>query len=332
MDSRRDRKKTKKLEKRKRRFRRILLIVTIIILATFAYVNAHLNNLKTTNISKDDESLGIKKKDKEDEIINIALFGGDRRGKEDVVHSDAIMVLSVDKVHKKVKLSSIMRDTYVDVYDHGMTKINHAYAYGGPELAIRTLNENFNLNIRDYAFVDFYSFEELVDAVGGIDMDIKEIEIKEINRCIREIAAIKNTEPTLIRNSGMNHLNGEQAVAYSRIRKVGGGDYERTERQRKVMDELFKKGKDVDISKYPAIIDSIFPYIETSLSKMEIMKLGTYVLTNNIQTIDQARFPKDEHSHGEFIEKVWYLVTDLEETEKQIHEFIYETMDQVKID
>src|SRR5690606_2456248 len=124
--------------------------------------------------------------------------------------------------------------------------------------------------------------------------------------------------------------NGEQAVAYSRIRKVGG-DYERTERQRRVMDELFKKGKDVDISKYPAIIDSIFPYIETSLSKMEIMKLGTYVLTNNIQTIDQARFPTDEHSHGEFIEKVWYLVTDLEETEKEIHEFIYENMDQVKI-
>ena len=332
MDSRRDRKKAKKLVKRKRRFRRVLLIVTIIILATFAYVNAHLNSLKTVNISKDDKDLGIKKKNREDEIINIALFGGDRRGQEDVVHSDAIMILSIDKVHKKVKLSSIMRDTYVDVYDHGKTKINHAYAYGGPELAIRTLNENFNLNIRDYAFVDFYSFEELVDAVGGIDIDIKEIEIKEINRCIREIAEIKNTKPTLIRNSGINHLNGEQAVAYSRIRKVGGGDYERTERQRKVMDELFKKGKDVDISKYPAIIDSIFPHIETSLSKMEIMKLGTYVLTNNIQTIDQARFPTDEHSHGEFIEKVWYLVTDLEETEKEIHEFIYETMNQVKID
>ena len=330
MGSRREKNNKKKMIK-KRRFKRVLILICIAVLASFAYVNAHLNNIKTVSISKKNEDLGIKDEEDGREVINIALFGGDSRKEGDVVHSDAIMVLSIDKAHKKVKLSSIMRDTYVDIHKHDKTKLNHAYAYGGPELAIRTINENFNLNIRDYAFVDFYSFEKLVDAVGGIDIDIKYIEIKEINRCIEEIAELKKTKPILIKNSGMNHLNGEQAVAYSRIRKVGGGDFERTERQRRVINELFEKGKNVDITKYPEILDSILPYVETSLSKTEIMKLGTYVLTNNIQSIEQNRFPTDEHSEGQFIGDIWYLVTDLDETEKEIHDFIYENMEESNI-
>lgn len=325
MGSKRRKKKSNRMI-RKKRFRRVLMIIGIIVLGTFAYVNAYLNNIKTIKISKEDDKLGInrKQKNKGKEVVNIALFGGDRRKEDDVTHSDAIMILTIDKVHKEIKLSSIMRDTYVEVYNHGMTKLNHAYAYGGPELSIRTLNENFNLNIRDYAFVDFYSFEELVDAVDGIDIDIKETEINEINRCTEEIAELKDTEPTLIRYSGMNHLNGEQAVAYSRIRKVGGGDFERTERQRRVINELFDKGKSVDITKYPQILDSILPYVETSLSKNEIMKLGTYVLTHNIQTIDQNRFPTDNNAEGEMIDGIWYLVTDLNETEREIHKFLYD--------
>ncbi|MCR2045037.1 LCP family protein [Anaerosalibacter massiliensis] len=330
MGSRREKTNKKKMIK-KRRFKRVLILIGIAVLASFAYVNAHLNNIKTVSISKKNEDLGIKDEEDGREVINIALFGGDSRKEGDVVHSDAIMVLSIDKAHKKVKLSSIMRDTYVDIHKHGKTKLNHAYAYGGPELAIRTINENFNLNIRDYAFVDFYSFEKLVDAVGGVDVDIKDMEVKEINRCIKEIAELKKTKPILIKNSGMNHLNGEQAVAYSRIRKVGGGDFERTERQRRVINELFEKGKNVDITKYPKILDSILPYVETSLSKTEIMKLGTYVLTNNIQSIEQNRFPTDEHSEGQFIGDIWYLVTDLDETEKEIHDFIYENMEESNI-
>ena len=330
MGSRREKTNKKKMIK-KRRFKRVLILIGIAVLASFAYVNAHLNNIKTVSISKKNEDLGIKDEEDGREVINIALFGGDSRKEGDVVHSDAIMVLSIDKAHKKVKLSSIMRDTYVDIHKHGKTKLNHAYAYGGPELAIRTINENFNLNIRDYAFVDFYSFEKLVDAVGGVDVDIKDMEVKEINRCIKEIAELKKTKPILIKNSGMNHLNGEQAVAYSRIRKVGGGDFERTERQRRVINELFERGKNVDITKYPKILDSILPYVETSLSKTEIMKLGTYVLTNNIQSIEQNRFPTDEHSEGQFIGDIWYLVTDLDETEKEIHDFIYENMEESNI-
>ncbi|MCR2045038.1 LCP family protein [Anaerosalibacter massiliensis] len=296
----------------------IIVVVLALILGVFLYGYSYLNDIKTVKISKKDKDLGIKSKkndEKNKEVINIALFGGDGRNEKDVSRSDSIMILSIDKTHKKLKLSSIMRDTYVDIHGHGMTKLNHAYAYGGPELAIRTINENFNLNIRDYAFVNFDSFEKVVDTIGGVDIELNQSEVNEIN---------KNVQGSSIGGTGMNHLNGKQALAYSRIRKIGNGDYERTERQRRVMQEIFDKGKNIGITKYPEVVDSVFPYVETSFSKMDIVKLGSYGLTNNIRTLEQNRFPKDEHSHGQFIGEVWYLVTDLEKTEKEIHNFIYE--------
>ncbi len=300
----------------------IVTVVCAIVLGLFFYVYSYLNDIKTVKITENDEELGIKPKEndrknqeKEKGVINIALFGGDGRTDDEISRSDAIMILSIDKTHKKLKLASIMRDTYVDVHDYGMTKINHAYAYGGPELAIRTINENFNLNIRDYAFVNFNSFEKLVDTVGGVDVELNTAEIEEIN---------KNVSSSKINGPGVHHLNGRQALAYTRIRKIGNGDYERTERQRKVINELFERGKNVKASQYPDLVNSVFPYVETSFSKMEIVKLGTYVLTNNIRTLEQTRFPKDEHSKGQYIGKLWYLVTDLESTEKEIHKFIYE--------
>ena len=298
----------------------IIVVVLALILGVFLYGYSYLNDIKTVKISKKDKDLGIKSKkndEKNKEVINIALFGGDGRNEKDVSRSDSIMILSIDKTHKKLKLSSIMRDTYVDIYGHGMTKLNHAYAYGGPELAIRTINENFNLNIRDYAFVNFDSFEKVVDTIGGVDIELNQSEVNEIN---------KNVQGSSIKGPGMNHLNGKQALAYSRIRKIGNGDYERTERQRRVMQEIFDKGKNIGITKYPEVVDSVFPYVETSFSKMDIVKLGSYGLTNNIRTLEQNRFPKDEHSHGQFIGEVWYLVTDLEKTEKEIHNFIYENI------
>ena len=198
------------------------------------------------------------------------------------------------------------------------------------ELAIKTLNENFHLNIRDYAFVDFYGFEKVVDALGGIDIELKEREIPEMNRCIKEVAKIKNTNPSLVKSSGLNHLNGEQAVAYCRVRKVGAGDFERTDRQRKVMYEIFKNVKSVGITKCPKIIESVIPYVETSLSKSDMIKLGTSILTCDIENIQQNRFPMDDYCKGQKIDGIYYLITDLQETEKQMHEFIYGTFEQCK--
>lgn len=306
------------MNRKKRRNITIVVVIFAIVLGIFLYGYSYLKDIKTVDITEDDEELGIKpenKGNKDRGVINIALFGGDGRTDDDVSRSDAIMILSLDKTHKKVKLASIMRDTYVEVHGHGKTKINHAYAYGGPELAIRTLNENFNLDIRDYAFVNFDSFEKLVDTVGGVDIELNVAEVNEIN---------KNVSGSNLNGAGVHHLNGEQALAYSRIRKIGHGDYERTERQRRIISQLFEKGKTVKVSQYPKLVDSLFPYVETSLSKMEIIKLGTYGVTNNIKTLEQARFPKDEHIKGQYIGELWYIVTDIDVTTDEIHKFIYE--------
>nr|WP_281418728.1 LCP family protein [Clostridium frigoris] len=132
--------------------------------------------------------------------------------------SDSIMIVSIDSNNKKIKISSIMRDTYVKIKGHGQTKITHAYAYGGPQLAIRTINENFNLNIRDYITLDFFSFEKIIDAIGSVSIDIKQDEISPINDKIVEVSKIEKKSVPKITKPGLQNLNGLQAVAYTRVR------------------------------------------------------------------------------------------------------------------
>ena len=192
-----DVKKIKKMKPWMKLILGVFIIIVIVAGGTFSYTFYKLSKINTTTILTTDEELGIKpqvpvKKEvaiipevpsknevplKEEkplveeeskEIINIAFFGVDRRDVNEPSRSDAIMIVSIDTVHKKIKMSSIMRDTYVEIKNHGETKINHAYAYGGPQLAIRTLNENFNLNIRNYVTVDFFNLEKIVDTIGGV--------------------------------------------------------------------------------------------------------------------------------------------------------------------
>lgn len=272
-----------------------------------------------------DNAGGVQNKNQIDgRVINIALFGGDRRYKNDASHTDSVIVLSIDAVHKKVKISSIMRDTYVRVHGHGSTKLAHAYAYGGPSLAIRTLNENFSLGIRDYVFIDFYGFEKLVDLLGGVEVDISKNEIAEINKYIREVADIRKVRPKLIRKSGVQTLNGQQALAYSRIRKVGNGDFERTDRQRRVLSVIIKKLEGVNTLELSTIVGTMLSYVETSMSKSEILKMGFYILTWDVRDIEEQRFPMDGYYRGKFIDDVWYLVANLEATKRHMHRFIYE--------
>jgi polyisoprenyl-teichoic acid--peptidoglycan teichoic acid transferase len=261
-----------------------------------------------------------------DAIRSIALFGIDtRRTKYEALHSDSIIIATVDPQNNKIKLSSIMRDTYVKIKGHGNSKITNAYAYGGPQLALRTLNENFGLNIRDYATVDFFTLEKAIDVLGGVTVDVKPNELNELNYRITEAAQLQNKAPTLLRNPGIQNLNGIQAVAYCRIRKIGNGDFERTSRQRMVLSELINKTKSSGIIKYHSLASEIFPLIETSLSNSDILKLGRQVITTGISNVEQQRFPLDGYCKGEIIKGVWYLVPkpDMSVSRDQIIKFIF---------
>lgn len=303
-----------------------LMVLLAVVVTLILYFNSQLSKVKKVQLPQVDSELNISDNAaKEDEdIINIALFGLDRRAKDEASRSDALMVLTLDKKHKEVKVSSIMRDSYVNVPGYGNTKITHAYSYGGPTLAIKTLNENFNLNIRDYAAVDFFGLEKIIDSVGGISINVTPEELKYINFYIDETSNIENEKATFVTSAGTQTLNGRQAVAYSRIRYTAGGDYERTERQRTVVSELFKKIKTAGVASIPKEVIELLPYTETSLSNADIVKYGTSVFSMGVNNIEQARFPGDGFCEGKTINGVWYLVFDLEATKKQMHNFIFD--------
>lgn len=283
---------------------------------------------KMNKVDLNEENLGINKDidSKYNGITNIALYGVDSIEGTDG-RSDAIMIATIDKVHNKLKLTSIMRDSYVGIQGHGKDKINHAYAFGGHELALKTLNENFDLNVKDFATVNFSSLPKIIDSVGGIELDIREDEINAspgINDHIRDLNKLNNTNCPLITASGVQHVNGTQALAYCRIRYTAGGDGERTERQRIVLNKLFQKFTEVSPSKYPSILNELMPMVTTSLSSSDILNLATTVASMGTSGLEQERFPKDEYSKGEMINGVYYLSFDKDITIKQIHDYIFE--------
>ncbi len=222
-----------------------MAVIILISVVSALYVYSKLESVKKVPISKDDKELKIDKKAEPygDDVINIAFFGLDRRKKEEPSRSDAVMILSLDKKHKKSETIVYNEDSYVNIEGHGKTKLNHAYAYGGPELAIKTINSNFKLNIRDFVAVDFYGLENIIDTVGGIEIPVRSDEIKYINSYMQGTAKVENKAVQEVQNPGLQNLNGMQAVAYARIRYTSGGDYERTERQRTVLTAIMNKIK-----------------------------------------------------------------------------------------
>lgn len=284
----------------------------IIVISSFAiYTMSTLSKIEKVELPKDD--LGIAKeveaKVENKKITNIALFGVDQVG-DTPGRSDSIIIATFDETHNKLKLTSIMRDSYVNIPGRGYDKINHAYAFGRDQLAIKTINQNFGLNIDNFVKINFDNMEHLVDALGGIKMEIKDFEIPGV-------AAEGITK------AGVYNLNGKQALAYSRIRKVDG-DSERTERQRKVLTEMFNKISSVGPTELPGLMNKLLPYVQTSLSNGDILNLGLKVSKSGIKNIEQQRFPLENFSKGKLINEIYYLTFDEKTTREQIYNYIFE--------
>lgn len=306
----------------------ILLTMIIGIVASGYFYFNHLVN-KTTKVEINKENIGITEKVEEklskysDTIINIALFGVDADEGE-VGRSDSIMIATIDTVHKKLKLTSVMRDSYVDIEGYGYDKINHAYAFGGPELAINTLNRNFDLNIKDFVSVNFSTLPKIIDKLGGVDIDVDAEELNYINGYINSINNINGTSSPNISSVGVQHMDGTQAMAYCRIRYTSGGDYKRTERHREVLSAIFSKAISLNVTTYPSLLNEILPMVETSLKSSDILDLANEVLKMGKSTLEQERFPRDGYCQGEMINGVYYLTFDKATTVNQIHDYIFE--------
>ncbi|SUY45829.1 cell envelope-like transcriptional attenuator domain-containing protein [Clostridium putrefaciens] len=288
---------------------------TKIILGTFAmlfivifilYKNT--NKMQYKDIKLPDSELGINEEmvTKEDErnITNILLLGVDNE--EDA--SDSIMVLSINKDKSSLKLTSIMRDSYIFFGDDKVNKLNYAYHYGGPELSVKTINENYDLDIRDYVKVDFNGLDNIIDGLGGIEMDITSEELPIING---------------LKKGGKQTLNGAQAVIYSRIRKVGNNDYGRTDRQRKVMQEILRKLNSVPVTQYRKLISSLSEYVETSISTTELVGMASKSSGFKNSRMEELRIPLDGTHKDEYINNLFYLKWNKEKNVQGIHDFIY---------
>lgn len=270
-------------------------------------------------------------------ITNIALFGIDTRKEGSFSgNSDSIMILSINGDTGKINIISVMRDSLVKIPGMQENKINAAYGFGGPALAIKTLNQTFGLDIKEYATVNFYGMEDIINAVGGIEVDVQKNELNGIgglNASINEQALYRKVKPQFVQNPGLQTLNGMQAVAWARIRKAATAegvrdDYGRTDRQRYVMEQLLNKALALEYSQYPKLIKAMLPYVQTSLSFAEIVELSG-ILTKDI-TFEQTRIP--QHSYvmaGPRINRVGsYVYFNLDFAKRIVHSIIYDGVSQ----
>ena len=260
------------------------------------------------------------------DVTNIALFGLDSRQNNDVGRSDAMIILSIDRAHDKIKMTSLARDSFVKVEGHGQTKLTHAWAYGKANLAVKTINQNYGMNITDYAYVNFYEFVELIDYIGGVDIELNAAELKVANEYYApELNRLGITCPP-IPGTGVQHLTGAQALAYSRNRYTGS-DIERGNRQKKVLQAAYEQMKNTPVTKYPGVISKILGMVHTNLTNSEMLSIATWAVSKK-PTIEMLSLPTPAckpnggnwgDGHG------WVYRYDLDLATAVLHNFIYET-------
>ena len=274
--------KTKEKSPKKKRhiFRNIAIVGS-----GYWYVGNKLGKLQKVDINK--EELGISQETSKSlkDYRNIALFGVDSRNHdlEQGNRSDCIIIASINNNTKEVKLISVYRDTYVQIQGHGLDKITHAYSYGSAQLALNTLNTNLDLNISEFATVNFDVVADAVDELGGIEINIEsQEEMRYLNNYIGETSKVTEKTTPKVTKTGKQTLNGVQAVAYSRIRYTAGGDYKRTERMRDVLTAMLAKLKTKSLSEINKFADKILPEVYTNISSGDILALTPSLMSYKI--------------------------------------------------
>ena len=312
----------RRAEKRKKKRRRtfIIEIIILLILAAGLFVAAKVGKIKRTDVSRGD--IVINDAVDLDGYTNIALFGVDsREGSLDQdAHSDTLMIASINNKTKDVKLVSVYRDTYLDNTNGEYRKATECYYFGGPSRAISMLNKNLDLDITDFVTVDFTAVADVVDALGGIEIDIQEDEIVHLNNYQVEGSQVTGKEIVPVEYAGLQTLNGLQALSYCRIRYTEGSDFKRTERQRTVLSKILEKAKGADLLTLNNLIDQIASNMMTSLSNTELLALAKDVASYNL--VDQTGFPFNlttaNLSAGDCVVPI-----NLEDNVRQLHQWMF---------
>lgn len=320
-------KEERKRRLRKRRRRRVLvLILEILILAGLsvaAYAIFKLEKMDHTVLDIDTSGWT------QEGYTNIALFGTDSRGEggEDggPARSDTIIVASLNNETKEVKLVSVYRDTMLGQEGQHYDKANVAYAQGGPEEAVNMLNRNLDLDIQDYVSVNFLALADVVDLLGGLEIEMTDEEVVHMNNYCVETSEVtgKSYEKIKPEVAGTYHLNGVQAVSYARIRYTAGGDFTRTERQRLVISKIVEKVQDAGIVKMNEIIDAVLPEVSTSLSGTEILKMAAGVFDYTLGETKGFPFDTATPESVPGYTGSYVVPVGLEKNVRELHQFLF---------
>lgn len=312
----------------------IILVVAVAALAMVFKATDKEKGMTKIEIDDPEVNTGVGNQFNENEDLqkytNIALFGVDARGSNLTAgtRSDTIMILSLNNETGEAKLVSVYRDTYLNLGNDVYNKCNAAYAKGGPEQAISMLNLNLDLYITDFVTVGFSGLMKVIDAVGGVEIDVKENEIKHLNNYQASMYATEaepnklTTDYVPVTEPGLQTLSGYQAVAYCRIRAVGN-DFGRTERQRTVLQAVLNKAKNATPEQLNKIAEEVFPLIATSMEVDEI--LGLIANVSSYEIVGSCGFPFDTNiTTGKIGSKGSCVIPmDLTTNVELLHEYLY---------
>ena len=256
-----------------------------------------------------------------DGCYSLLLIGTDRRTKDWYGNSDAMILLTINKNTKTIYLTSFMRDLYANIANVGVRKLNAAHAIGGGPLLVSTIESNYAVAIDNYASVDFDSMSTIIDLVGGVDLDVNTEEAKWANNYVTEICELQGKDPSAyyIQGGGTIHMNGIQAVSYARVRYTGNSDYERTNRQRKVLMAIIGKAQQMGIGDLTNIVNNVVPMITHNLDQGTILSLISQIPDLLSYNLVSDRVPYDNLYYG----SNEMLIPDFEQTITRLHATIY---------
>ena len=315
----------KRGKKKKSRFKRFLLKLAVV-LAIFALGINYLAGLVYDKMNYHEiESLALAPL-KEDGVVNILLIGNDSRENGEDGRSDAMILLSISSNTKKMYMTSLLRDMYVEIPGHDGNRLNAAYAFGGAELLMETIETNLDIEVNHYVLVNFEAFANLVDAVGGVNLELTRQEQEYVNGYLVEYNALtgkeQGTDNLEINDGGMVHLNGPQALAYTRNRYLGT-DFGRTERQRKVLTEVIKGLPKAVLTNPKELVDGLMPNLTTNLTKLDCIRLAGEAAKLAVYDLEQMSIPAEGTYKDASIRGMAVLEVDFGANKEILHTAIY---------
>lgn len=257
-------------------------------------------------------------------VFNILLIGTDNRVKGESSRSDAMILVSINKKNKTITAASLLRDIYLQIPGKNNNRLNAACAFGGPKLLMDTIEQNFKVSVDRYASVDFYVFMDIIDAVGGVTIEVTREEIPIINDYIAELNKLRGEKEgsDYLTEPGELILNGKQALGYARNRYTGT-DFERTEKQRRVLKEAFQKIKKLNLIQLNNLLNKLLPQVTTNLTEGEIFSMILSLPGYAGYDIKQCRIPVDNSYQFMRIRGMEVITLDFDKNIKALREQIY---------